>query len=151
MTPGDTPPGRVLVVDDHPHLCWVLHKLLSERHHTVVTFQNGAAALAALATFDCQVAVVDYRLPDCDGCSLIRQMTDRAPRLRSILMSSYGGSALAGSLEPGRVFAYLDKPFKNSAIVHAVEGALAAWQKGVDSLSRESAPRNGLPLSVKPA
>lgn len=150
MDTGGAPRGRVLVVDDQPHICWVLHRLLSERRHTVVTAQSGASAHAALATFDCQVAVVDYRLPDCDGCSLIREMTARRPGLRSILMTSYGSIALVGPLGPGRVYAYFDKPFKNSAIIGAVEGAIAASNQGVDSAIRELAPGNVWPLERKP-
>lgn len=150
MDHAEVIPGRILVVDDQENICWVLAKLLSERNHIVRTAQTGAAALAALSRFDCQVAIVDYRLPDRDGCSLIREMTLRIPGLRSILMTSYGNAQLRETVSQGRVYAYFDKPFKNSAVILAVESAIVAWHQGNDSRARESLPRNGFPFDKKP-
>lgn len=142
--------GRILVVDDQENICWVLAKLLSERGHAVRSAQTGGAALAALATFECEVAVVDYRLPDRDGCSLIDEMTRRAPGLRAILMTSYGSSFLREIVSQGRAFAYLDKPFNNTAIVRMVEDAIVARRQGVDARAREAAPRSLFPFEKKP-
>ena len=144
-------PGRVLVVDDQEDICWVLARLLSERSHVVRTAQSGVAALAAIATFDCQVAVVDYRLPDRDGCALIDEMTQRLPGLRAILMTSYGSASLREIVKQGRACAYFDKPFKNGAIIGAVEDAIVACAQGAGARARESAPGNDLPFEKKPA
>jgi DNA-binding NtrC family response regulator len=150
MDPNSALPGRVLVVDDQENICWVLAKLLSERNHVVRTAHTGAAALSALATFDCHVAVVDYRLPDRDGCSLIQEMTRRVPGLRAILMTSYGSASLREIVSQGGAYAYFDKPFKNSAIIRVVEEAIDAYRQGADSLAREASPGNGFPFDKKP-
>ena len=97
MPPKDdeTRRGRILVVDDQEHLCWVLAKLLSERGHEVRTAQTRASALKAVhAGFACQVALVDYRLPTSNGLALIAELTSHLPRLRAILMTSYGSASL---------------------------------------------------------
>ncbi len=150
MAPDGVLVGRVLVVDDQENICWVLAKLLSERGHTVRTAQSGGAALAAIATFECDVAVVDYRLPDRDGCSLILEMTRRVPDLRAILMTSYGNASLREIVSQGRAYAYFDKPFNNAAVVRVVEDAMVARRQGVDARARESAPRSGFPFGKKP-
>lgn len=126
------PKGRILVVDDQENMCWVLSRLLSERGHVVRTAQSGARALKALDDFDCQVAIVDYRLPDTNGISLITEMTSHLPSLRSILMTSYGSAAVRKHAMEQNLFAYFDKPFKNDLMVETIEAGIDAWQGGGD-------------------
>jgi DNA-binding NtrC family response regulator len=132
-------------VDDQPDLCWVLSKLLSERGHEVRTAHSGAGALAALTGFDCQAAVVDYRLPDSNGIALIVEMTEREPRLRAILMTSYGSAALRKDATDENLFAYFDKPFNNDLMIDTVEDAVRAWESGDDSLAKGSGSRTRFP------
>jgi two-component system, NtrC family, response regulator len=137
--------GRILVVDDQPDMCWVLARLLSERGHEVRTARDGTGALAALANFECQVAVVDYRLPDSDGVALITQLTERLPRLRAILMSSYGSATLRQRATDEVLFAYLDKPFDNNLMLDTIEDAVRAGEAGDDSLAKGSGARTRFP------
>ncbi|MDD5309180.1 MAG: response regulator [Deltaproteobacteria bacterium] len=139
------PVGRILVVDDQPDICWVLSKLLSERGHEVRTAQSGADALAALASFECQVAVVDYRLPDANGIELIPRMTERSPRLRAILMTSYGNALLRQGVIDQDLFAYFDKPFNNELMIRTVEDAVRASESGGDSLAKGALARTQFP------
>ena len=118
--------GRVLVVDDQENLCWVISRLLSERGHVVRSALNGAQALRVASAFECQVAIVDFRLPDTSGLALIAQLRIARPGLRTILMTSYGSAALRDEVRAGGLFAYFDKPFVNSQMVEAVEAALLA-------------------------
>lgn len=144
------PNGRILVVDDQPNMCWVLSRLLSERGHEVRTAQSGAGALAALASFDCQVAVVDYRLPDSNGIDLVVQMIERSPRLHAMLMTSYGSAVLRQQVVDQHLFAYFDKPFNNELLIRTVEDAVRAWQSGDDSLVKGAPARTQFPGRALP-
>jgi two-component system NtrC family response regulator len=135
----------VLVVDDQEHMCWVLDKLLSQRGHTVRTANTRAASLGVIPSFDCQVAVVDYRLPDANGISLIVELTARLPKLRAILMTSYGGKSIRQKAEAQPIFAYFDKPFDNDLMIRAVEAAVLAWQAGGDASVAGSRARTLFP------
>jgi len=126
-------PGRILVVDDQENLCWVLSKVLSGLGHEVRTALSGAHALRTLETFDCQVAAVDYRLPDWDGLQLVGEMTSRRPRLQAILMTSYGDAALHRRVAAQQLFAYVDKPFSNDLMIDSIEEAIRVWRTGGDS------------------
>jgi DNA-binding NtrC family response regulator len=119
-------PGRILVVDDMESMCQLLDALLSERGHEVRTTTTGAQALAAAQDFDCQVAVVDYRLPDTDGLDLIRKLRTRRPGLRAILMTSYGTRALQESVDANGLCGYMPKPFDNERMIEQIEQAVAA-------------------------
>lgn len=139
------PTGRILVIDDQPDVCWVLSKLLSERGHTVRAAYSGLEALAALSDLDCQVAIVDYRLPDLDGIALIAKMRVHRPRLRAILMTSYGSAALRKRATDDALFAYLDKPFNNDLMICTIEDAIRSWEAGGDSLTPGEGTRTRFP------
>ena len=116
--------GRILVVDDQENLCWVLARILSERGHVVRTAQSGALALRAAAGFDCQLAIVDYRLPDTTGMALIALLREGQPHLRAILMTSHGSEALREEVRASGLFGYFDKPFSNRRMIESVESAI---------------------------
>ncbi len=137
--------GRILVVDDQPNMCWVLSKLLSERGHQVRIAYNGLEALAALTDFDCQVAIVDYRLPDLDGITLITRMRARLAGLLAILMTSYGSAALRQRAMDEELFAYLDKPFNNDLMICTIEDAIRTSVTGDDSPRKGKAARTRFP------
>lgn len=118
--------GRILVVDDQEDLCWVLARLLGERGHAVRTARSVAQALRVASAFDCEVAVVDYRLPDGTGLSLVERLRVDVPGLRAILMTSFGGSALREQVRALAFHAYFDKPFVNALMIASVEAALSA-------------------------
>ncbi|MBI4577992.1 MAG: response regulator [Planctomycetes bacterium] len=115
-------------MDDQEDMCWILSKLLSERGHVVRTAQCRARARKAIDDFDCQVAVVDYRLPDSNGIALITEMTSKLPALRSILMTSYGSAAVRGQAVAEKVFAYVEKPFKNGRMIEVIEAGIRVWE-----------------------
>lgn len=128
MPTGEIAPGRVLVVDDLENMCWILSKLLTERGHLVRSAGSRASALRLLDDFDCQVAVVDYRLPDSNGIALIDEMVARRPKLKAILMTSYGNVALRDQAAAKSVF-YFDKPFENDLMIATIESCIQASQK----------------------
>ena len=117
-------PGRILVVDDQENLCWVLSRVLSERGHLVRTAQTSAQALRLASVFPCQVAIVDYRLPDGSGIALIERLRAEIPGIRAILMTSYGSLALHEEIRTLALHAFFDKPFVNGHMVDSVEAAL---------------------------
>ena len=112
------------------------------------TAESGAAALAALARLDWQVAVVDYRLPDSNGIDLILHMTERSPRLQAILMTS--DALLCQQVIDQDLFAYFDKPFSNELMIHTVEDAVRASESGDDFLAKRSRSRTQFPGRAVP-
>jgi len=139
------PAGRILVVDDQPNMCWVLSKLLSERGHEVRIAYNGLEALAAIASLPCQVAVVDFRLPDLDGLTLIGRLRERSPDLLAILMTSYGSSSLRQRALGEELFAYLDKPFNNDLMISTIEDAVRSSAAGSASPTPGKVARTRFP------
>jgi DNA-binding NtrC family response regulator len=118
-------PGRILVVDDMESMCRLMEALLSDRGHEVRTATTGAAALEIVRSFDCDVAIVDYRLLDADGLDLIGELRALRPRLKAILMTSYGDPGLQERLAEQGLSGYMAKPFNNAKMIESVERLVA--------------------------
>lgn len=88
---------RVLVVDDHPVVLTGLAAVLADEswvgHLDTVTTVAGALAHARM--HPPQLAVVDLRLPDGDGVSLLRSLVALAPGLRAVVLTMHADSDAA--------------------------------------------------------
>jgi two-component system NtrC family response regulator len=80
---------NLLLVDDEPDVLTFCADLFEEAGYAVTTAEDAKkAARAALAgRFD--VAVIDYRLPDCRGTALVRWLRKRFPKMTLIVFSAY--------------------------------------------------------------
>ncbi len=64
------PGATVLIVDDEPLIRWSLRQRLEQVGYRVLEASTGAEALAKLPE-GVDLVLLDYRLPDSDGVSLI--------------------------------------------------------------------------------
>ncbi len=69
-----TPPRRVLVVDDNADAAELAGDLLRSVGHDVRAARSGAEALALLASFDLEVAILDLEIAGMDGCELAEKI-----------------------------------------------------------------------------
>ncbi|AKJ29846.1 ATP-binding protein [Caldimonas brevitalea] len=84
--------GRVLLVDDNLDAAAALEVALTEVGYEVRTAADADAALATLAQFDADVAVLDIGLPGMDGYELARLLRDdpRHRHVRLVALTGYG-------------------------------------------------------------
>lgn len=80
---------RLLIVDDNRDAAELLGESLRDIAETRVVF-DGPSALALLATFRPDVALLDIGLPEMDGYDLARRIRAAAPDTRLIAVSGYG-------------------------------------------------------------
>jgi CheY-like chemotaxis protein len=85
--PSSGPP-RILLVDTLPERRAGLALLLEDTGMCVFGTASGTEALAILGLVQPDVAVVDLRVPDWDGLSLIRQLRRRRPALAVLAHSA---------------------------------------------------------------
>jgi DNA-binding response OmpR family regulator len=80
---------RLLLVDDEPDVRKLCTDLFEEAGYAVTAAEDGkkGARAALKGAFD--VAVIDYRLPDCRGTALVRWLRRRFPKMALIVFSAY--------------------------------------------------------------
>jgi signal transduction histidine kinase/ActR/RegA family two-component response regulator len=83
---------RVLVVDDNADIADVLVALLEAVGCVTQVAYDGPSAIAALASFDAELALIDIGLPVMDGYALARHFrtTPGAEAMRLVAVTGYG-------------------------------------------------------------
>src|SRR4051812_18470358 len=78
---------RVLVVEDDPDTALALSHLLEEEGYEVRQAHDGDAAIKTACSWFPDVLVCDIRLPDRDGCEVLRIMRRACPSLAGVAVS----------------------------------------------------------------
>lgn len=79
---------RLLVVDDEPEICDFLKSFFEERDFEVQTALSGEEALKAVESFHPQVALLDIKMGDVDGLTVLRKVKEKHPRLKVIMVTA---------------------------------------------------------------
>ena len=83
-------PYRVLVVDDEQDMREELAALLKEHGFAVDTAQDGQEGLTKLLTDEFDVALVDLRMPNMDGLTMIRKAYEQEIDTYVIILTGKG-------------------------------------------------------------
>jgi two-component system response regulator HydG len=86
-------PQRVLIVDDDPLIRRSLAEALGEDGFEVVVADDGARALALVASSPPDVVLSDVRMPNMDGLELLRLLRERAPEIDVAMMTAFDDMA----------------------------------------------------------
>jgi len=117
---------RLLLVDDDRDFTAALRPALERRGLDVTVAQSGtdAAGLPGRQGFD--VAIVDLRMPDMDGLTLLAALKDADPALEVIVLTAHGTAESARRGLVDGAFDYLTKPQPVDVLVRRV---LAAFRR----------------------
>jgi two-component system phosphate regulon sensor histidine kinase PhoR len=103
--------ARVLVVDDEYGVRSGVRQLLELEGYEVFEAETGRGALAQLEERTFDIALVDYRLPDLDGLTLLASLRDRAPHTTTCMITAYANLDTAIAATRQGVDFFLPKPF----------------------------------------
>ena len=116
--------GTILVVEDEDMVRAVAERALARQGYTVITAENGEAALEMLETIDPpQLLISDVVMPVMDGPSMARRVRARFPDLPILFMSGYAEEQLRRSIDLDNV-AFLPKPFSVQQLAEATRDIL---------------------------
>jgi len=113
----------ILVVDDEQLIRWCLKERLEQDGYQVVEARSGQEALELMRD-EVRLVLLDLRLPDTDGLSLLAELRRAHPDCRVILMTAHGSPGVTRDATAGGVFAVVDKPFSLDVMAHLAEEAL---------------------------
>ena len=80
--PASVVTARILVVDDEPHICRALDRLLTHEGHKVDTAGNAERALRKLYRTRYDLILLDIRMPGMSGIELYQQIKEIFPALQ---------------------------------------------------------------------
>jgi DNA-binding response OmpR family regulator len=111
---------RVLVAEDDEGLRSVLKRGLEERGYAVDAIGDGELALRYLDTYEYEVAIVDWRMPNVSGLELIQRLRRRGSALPVLMLTARDTARdRVTGLDEG-ADDYLVKPFDFSELLARV-------------------------------
>jgi len=115
--------GRILIVDDDEPLASMLAEFLCESGYVADWAEGGRAALEKLALSSCDLLVLDLRMPDLDGRSLLEELRGRLGLNPRVVLLSADREVARAAQELGAE-AFVEKPFAPESLLAAVARAL---------------------------
>ncbi len=116
--------ARILVVDDDPGLLRLLTIRLRAENYEVEAMESAALALAAASRFRPDLVVTDLRMDEMDGIGLLKELQNRYPGLKVIILTAHGTIPDAVQATQMGAFGFLTKPVDKQELLDQVQRAL---------------------------
>jgi two-component system response regulator AtoC len=121
------PMATVLVVDDEALIRYALAERLTAEGYRVIEADTAAGAFAK-SEEGVDLVLLDYRLPDGDGLSVLKRIKERDPDALVILLTAYSSIETAVEAIKQGAYHYANKPFNLDEIALLVAKALETTQ-----------------------
>jgi two-component system response regulator AtoC len=134
------PSASILVVDDEQLIRWSLTSRLTEEGYRVLEAETAADAIT-LSREGVDLVLLDYRLPDANGLTVLKQIKEHNPETLVILLTALASVSTAVEAMRQGAYHYANKPFDLDEIVLLVEKALetTALRREVSTLRASQA------------
>jgi signal transduction histidine kinase len=116
--------ARILVVDDEPGIRSGVCEILALEGYSVDSADCGRAAQELVSRTAYDVVLIDYRLPDIDGLTLLRSIRQKSPDIMTCMITAYANIETAVFATRQGVDIFLPKPFSPDDLLSSVENLL---------------------------
>jgi two-component system response regulator GlrR len=116
--------ARILIVDDDPGLLRLLTIRLRAENYDVEAVEGASQALAAATRFRPDLVISDLRMEPVDGIGLLKELQNRWPGLKVILLTAHGTIPDAVQATQMGAFGFLTKPVDKQELLDQIQRAL---------------------------
>lgn len=110
----------ILAVDDEQNLLELLLRVLGKKGFVVKTALNAPEALNLIEHESFNLALLDIKMGAMNGVRLLKQMKDRWPHIKVIMMTAYPTSETRIEAFENGASAYLTKPVDLQKLVGTI-------------------------------
>lgn len=122
--------GRVLVVDDERHLREVLRAMVEYLGYEASTAASGELAIAAMATVQPHVVLLDLQMPGMSGLEVLAHLHQHHPAIPVILVTGSMTAEIEHQARARGAFSIVGKPFDLDALRDVVAAAISSAPRG---------------------
>jgi two-component system response regulator GlrR len=123
---------KILAVDDDPGLLTLMKARLEAAKYRVTLASGGEEALASASENIFSAAILDFKMEDMDGISLMERLLRIQPYLPVIILTAYGTIERAVEATKKGAYDFLTKPFEAKDLLYRLEKALEVGQLKVE-------------------
>jgi CheY-like chemotaxis protein len=118
--------GRILVVDDEPHIVQVVSLKLRNAGYEVLTAGDGEEAFDVARESVPDLIITDFQMPYMTGLDLCRALAndDKTRAIPVIILTARGYALDQADLSVGNIRDVVGKPFSPRAILEQIERTL---------------------------
>ncbi|NQY62542.1 MAG: nitrogen regulation protein NR(I) [Alteromonadaceae bacterium] len=132
---------QVWIVDDDSSIRWVLEKAFSNSNISIASFDSANNLLIALDHGQPEVIISDIRMPNIDGMTLLRTISEQHPNIPVIIMTAHSDLDSAVNAYKGGAFEYLPKPFDiDDAVTLTRRALIHAREQNEQNTNKDSTP-----------
>jgi len=116
--------GRILIVDDEPHMRRVLAVNLRQQQHVVKEGAGVREALLSIQAEDFDVIITDQKMPDGEGLDVLTAALEADPTISVVVITAFATVELAVESMRQGAFDFITKPFQPEVILATVVRAV---------------------------
>jgi DNA-binding NtrC family response regulator len=122
--------GRIpiLIVDDEPIVRDSIRDWLADSGYSVLTAESGEEALDVLKKNEIGVMILDIRLPGRTGISVLKEVREKKPDIKTIIITAYPSSELSTEAMKLGALDYLVKPIIPDDLERLVRDAVHKYE-----------------------
>lgn len=130
---------RILIVDDHDVVRMGLKALIQQHPHLRVVAEAGTGEEAIEQALVCQpdVVIMDIRMPGMSGVDACRQITQKLPSTRVVILTTYAEDDLLLSAIRAGAAGYVLKRIGSSNLIETIE-RVARGESALDPAMAEA-------------
>ncbi len=131
--------ANILVIDDDESIVETLDLYLSEEGYSVRTALTGTDGLNEYVREPSDVVILDIRLPDVDGFSVLEDLKEENENVKVIMITAFHDMETTINAMKGGAFDYIHKPINVDELDIAIKKALKSveMEKKIDGLLME--------------
>ncbi|MBU2879197.1 EAL domain-containing response regulator [Aliiglaciecola lipolytica] len=129
---------NLLVIDDEESNLKAISRTFRRTKYQVFTATSAKEGLELLTQHDFQVVLSDFRMPDIDGGTLVKNIKQCFPNIISMILTGYADfDAAVDVMNSGAAYKFLTKPWNNQLLIENVEQAFKEYHQRLLKMSKE--------------
>ena len=131
--------SKILVIDDDRSICETLELYLTEEGYEVVTAATGTEGLNKFVETSPDVVILDIRLPDVDGFTILEDLREDDENVKVIMITAHHDMDSTINAMKSGAFDYIHKPVNVDELDMAIRKAVKSleMEKKIDGLLME--------------